>query len=64
MKGEGVQEESLKGAGSGYPPVLQDELAEKKTRVNERGAFPDALGENLPPMEERMSSSGRVQRSF
>lgn len=43
----------------------QDELAGKKTAVDEQGVFPEALGkkENLPPVEEGMDNSRRVQRS-
>ena len=45
--------------------MLQEELSGKKMVRGEQGAFPEAPGEkgNLPPVEERMSNSRRVQRS-
>lgn len=45
--------------------MLQDELAGKKTGMDEQGAFSEAPGEeeNVPPVGEEMSNSGRVQRS-
>jgi len=45
--------------------VLQDEPAGKKSSVDEQGEFPEAPGEkeSLPPVEEGMGNSRRVQRS-
>ncbi len=42
----------------------QDELVGKKISVNEQGTFPEALEEKeyLPPVEEGMGNSGRIQR--
>ena len=40
----------------------QDELAGKRTDMDEQGAFPETPGEkeNLPSVEEGMDNSGRV----
>lgn len=42
-----------------------DEPEETKTSMEKQRVFPEAPGEkgNLPPVEERMSNSRRVQRS-
>jgi len=41
----GLSSGSLKGTGAGYPTVLQDEPAGKKTSLDEQGAFSEAPGE-------------------
>ena len=72
LKGKGVQEgwsllkrEVLKAQEQAIPPVPQDELVGKKTNVDEHGAFPEAPGEkeSLPPVEEGIGNSRRLQRS-
>ena len=59
------QEGSLKGAGAGYVPVPQGELAGKKTDTDEQGTSPEGPGEteSLPPVEEGTGNSRRVQRN-
>ena len=59
------QDESLKGTGAGYLPVLQDEQVGKKARVDKQGAFPETPGEkqNLLPVKEGTSNLRKVQRS-
>ena len=43
----------------------QDELAGKKTDMDEQGTFPEGPGEteSLPPVEEGTGNSRRVQRN-
>jgi len=47
------QEGSRRGAGAGCPPVLLDELAERKTGVDEQGSLPETPG------EKKSTSCGR-----
>lgn len=57
------QEESLKDTGAACPPVLQDELAGRKTCVVEQGTCAETLGEkkSLPPVKEGTGNFGSVQ---
>jgi len=72
LKGEGVQEswpllkkEVLEmQEQSSHTPVLYDELAGKKTVMDEQGTFSEAPGEkeSLPAVEEGTGNLGQVQR--
>ena len=59
------EEGTLKGTGAGCTPEPQNDLARKKTGVDELGTILEALGEieNLPPVEEGMGNLERIQRS-